>query len=115
MMLTLGTLIIREDHRARPVLKIRPLAYLGLISYGLYLYHMFAIHPVRAGFVRLGWSTQSFPFFLAALAASTAIAGLSFRFIDAPLLRLKARFASDPGAAGHDARPASQIVESAAV
>ena len=98
MMLVLGTLIIREDHWARRFL--RPAAGLpGAVSYGLYLYHMFAIHPVRVGFARLGWSDQGFPFFLAALAASVAIAGLSFRFIERPLLRLKARFASGPGAA----------------
>jgi peptidoglycan/LPS O-acetylase OafA/YrhL len=106
MVLVLATLIIREDHLARPFLTIRPLAYLGVISYGLYLYHMWAIHPVRVAFTSLGWDTESFAFFLAALAASTAVAGLSFRLIEKPLLKLKARFASEPGAPGHDARAA---------
>jgi peptidoglycan/LPS O-acetylase OafA/YrhL len=76
---------------------------------------MGAIHPVRVVFAKLGWSPQSFSFFFAALAASTAVAGLSFRFIERPLLGLKARFAGDPGAPGHDARPTSQRVESAAI
>ena len=49
MMLVLGALVVREDHWARPVLTFAPLAYLGTISYGIYLYHMWAIHPVRDG------------------------------------------------------------------
>jgi peptidoglycan/LPS O-acetylase OafA/YrhL len=114
MMLVLGTLIIREDHGARPLLTLPPLAYLGVISYGLYLYHMWAIHPVRVGFTKLGWNLQSFAFFFAALAASTAVAGLSYRFIEQPLLRLKARFASDLGATASGPRSASQMIESAA-
>ena len=115
MMLVLGTLTIREDHWARPLLTIKPLAYLGVISYGFYLYHMFAIHPVRLLFARLGWDVQSFSYFFAALAASTAVAGLSFRFIERPLLKLKARFASSPGATGHDVRTAARMGESAAL
>jgi peptidoglycan/LPS O-acetylase OafA/YrhL len=112
MMMVLGAIVIREDHWARPLLTMRPLAYLGLISYGLYLYHMYAIHPVRVAFEELGWDYPGPPFFLASLAASTIVAGLSFRYIEQPLLSLKARFASDPGATRHDARPASPLVKS---
>ena len=70
-----------------------------------------------SGWCSRNWdgARKSFPFFFAALAASTVVAGLSFRFIERPLLGLKARFASDPGAPGHDARPTSQRVESAAI
>ncbi len=99
MMLFLGTLVVREQHWARPLMTFPPLAYLGAISYGLYLYHMWVIHPVRIGFTRLGWPVLSLGFFLVALAGSVVVAGLSFRFIEEPLLRLKARFANDGSAA----------------
>jgi peptidoglycan/LPS O-acetylase OafA/YrhL len=94
-MLTLGTLVAREDHWFRPFLSFRPLAYLGTISYGVYLYHMWAIHPARLAFVKLGWPAQSVPFFLCTVVISTIVAGLSYRFIEQPLLKLKARFATE--------------------
>lgn len=98
MMLFLGSLVIREDQGARPVLTFRPLAYLGMISYGVYVYHMWAIHPLRIGFTKLGWKPASFAFFLAAVLASMLVAGLSYRFIEKPLLKLKSRFAGDASA-----------------
>src|SRR5262249_51324542 len=75
MMLILGSLVVREDHWAWPWLKFPPLAYLGAISYGAYLYHMWAIHPVRVGFERFGWSTASFAFFVAAVLCTMMVAG----------------------------------------
>jgi peptidoglycan/LPS O-acetylase OafA/YrhL len=95
MMLFLGSIVIREDHGARPVLTFRPLAYMGVISYGIYVYHMWAIHPLRIGFAKLGWNPASFTFFFSAILASMLVAGLSYRFIEKPLLKLKTRFASD--------------------
>ncbi len=94
MMLLLGSLVVREHHWARPLMTFPLLAYLGAISYGMYVYHMWVIHPVRNGFARLGWPTPSLGYFLAAVACTAVVAGLSFRFIEEPLLRLKARFAS---------------------
>jgi peptidoglycan/LPS O-acetylase OafA/YrhL len=92
MMIFLATLVIREDHWARPVLRALPLAYLGMISYGMYVYHMWVVHPLRIGFEKLGWNLVSFAFFLGALLGATLVAGLSYRFIERPLLRLKSQF-----------------------
>lgn len=99
MMLLLGTLVVREHHWGRPLMTFPPLAYLGAISYGMYLYHTWVLHPLRIGFTLLNWPDRSLGFFLAAVACSAVVAGLSFRFIEEPLLSLKARFASDTGAA----------------
>jgi peptidoglycan/LPS O-acetylase OafA/YrhL len=104
MMLLLGTLVVREHHWARPLMTFPPLAYLGAISYGMYLYHMWVIHPVRIGFARLGWPEHSLGYFLIALACSVVVAGLSYRYIEEPLLRLKIRFASDTGPAERQRR-----------
>jgi peptidoglycan/LPS O-acetylase OafA/YrhL len=111
MTLVLGALVVREDHWARPVLIFPPLAYVGMISYGMYIYHLVVIHPVRIGFERLGGNLASFSFFVAALIACTAVAGLSYRFIEQPLLKLKARFASDGDSAASGHRATSPIAE----
>ncbi len=114
MMLVLGSLVATEDHWARSFLNIPALAYLGTISYGIYLYHMWAIHPVRIGFEKLGWNMESFAYFFAALVASTIVAGLSYRFIERPLLKLKARFASDRDSTEVRVRATSPIEETVA-
>ena len=111
MMLVLGALVVREDHWARPILTFQPLAYMGMISYGMYIYHMCVIHPVSIGFERLGGNLQGFGFFVAALVATTAVAGLSYWFIEQPLLKLKARFASDRDTATVARRESSPIAE----
>jgi peptidoglycan/LPS O-acetylase OafA/YrhL len=96
MMMFLAALVVREDQWAAPLLRLAPLAYLGTISYGMYLYHMWAIHPIRLAFTRFGWGVGTVPFFLAATLATTVIAGLSFQVFEQPLLNLKARFATAP-------------------
>jgi peptidoglycan/LPS O-acetylase OafA/YrhL len=111
MTLVLAALVVREDHWARPVLTFRPLAYMGMISYGMYIYHMCVIHPVSIAFERLGGSLQSFGFFVAALVATTAVAGLSYWFMEKPLLKLKARFASDRDTATVARRESSPVAE----
>ena len=92
MMLTLGTIVVREDHWARSMLTFPPLAYIGLISYGVYIYHLWAIHFVQVGFERLNKDTAGIGFFVASVLASIAVAALSYRLIEQPLLKLKTRF-----------------------
>ena len=47
--------MVREDHLARRVLAFGPIARLKMISYGVYLYHMWGIHlVVRKAFERAG-------------------------------------------------------------
>ena len=48
-MLLLSSLVVREDHYARPFLTLAPLARMGVISYGIYLYHMWLIDILRGG------------------------------------------------------------------
>ena len=46
MAASLVTLVVREDHMAAPLLGWRPLARVGEISYGIYLYHLMALAVV---------------------------------------------------------------------
>jgi peptidoglycan/LPS O-acetylase OafA/YrhL len=92
-MLLLGSLVIREDHVARPLLTLPPLDRLGVISYGTYLYHLWVITivlGVASRFVPGGLPPG--PLFFASTAATIAVAEVSYRFIEQPLLRIKERF-----------------------
>ena len=83
---------------ATPVrlLAARPLCYLGRISYGVYLYHgllfVWLIDPDDPAPVRSGWA-------FVAVAASLAVASVSFHLLERPILRYGNRFRV------HDAPP----------
>jgi peptidoglycan/LPS O-acetylase OafA/YrhL len=63
----------------------RALVYGGRISYGLYVYHLMMLKlMIRAGLA-------FWPGKLAALAATVAIAALSYKLLESPFLRLKQR------------------------
>ena len=94
MMLFLGSLVVREDRWDRQLLTVRPLQYIGIISYGIYLYHMWVIHALNAGFKRLDHTPDGVAFFVAAVIGSVLVAGMSHRFIEQPILKWKARFAA---------------------
>jgi len=69
------------------------LPYLGKISYGLYVYHMFATYLVGLLLHPGATSVPGFiAYFLASLALTVLFAAVSYRWLEAPLLRLKNRF-----------------------
>jgi peptidoglycan/LPS O-acetylase OafA/YrhL len=83
----------------RAALCVAPLAHLGRISYGLYLYNPLALfiassvadplHPTDA----FAYGTN-LPAHIAGFALTYLIALLSFRYVETPILRLKRRFAA---------------------
>jgi peptidoglycan/LPS O-acetylase OafA/YrhL len=87
----------------RRVLALRPLAWLGLISYGVYLWHLtvaqvLALPGDRAHFSADGLDlaakvdTLTTPIlFVLTLGATTAIAAASYYFVELPFLRRKER------------------------
>jgi peptidoglycan/LPS O-acetylase OafA/YrhL len=83
-----GHLVVCEHSRARSVLSIQPLAAIGRISYGLYLFHI-PVYYLVFGFPR----TLHGPTVVAAAFALTfAVATLSYAFVERPALHFKARF-----------------------
>lgn len=84
----LATLVVREDNALRPVLSFPPIARVGEISYGIYLYHLLALHVVN---VSLGQAGMQDPWTVMLLYAllSIAIAEVSFRTWERWFLRLK--------------------------
>ncbi len=75
----------------RRVLGFPPLLWVGLVSYGFYLWHLAVIEKLQDG----GWDDKlGLPLFiLAALAGSLAIAAVSWYCLERPILRLGRRFA----------------------
>ena len=70
-------------------LSLRPLCWLGRISYSLYLWHEISFHIIR---VSLG-ATLNWPLSIGIqFGFAIVVAYLSYRFIELPFLRLKRRF-----------------------
>ena len=89
----LASLVVREDHYARPILTFGPVARLGVISYGIYLYHVWVIAALDTVVNRLHLGPIGKPaMFVVVTAATVAVAEVSYRLIEQPLLRFKQRF-----------------------
>ena len=76
------------------VLELKPLLYLGQISYGLYVFHPLMISLARWGFNRVDQPYPENPavMFVFLVAGTIAIAALSWHFYEKPLNDLKRRF-----------------------
>jgi peptidoglycan/LPS O-acetylase OafA/YrhL len=78
--------------RALWLLRRRPLSYLGTISYGLYLYHWVVLGVISQVWEAYGTGGRRWWIFGLQLFVSLAVAALSWRYIEAPILKLKERF-----------------------
>ena len=89
-------------------LRWRPLAYLGTISYGLYLYH-YPLFWWIDGYQIL--ESQPFRMRVVKLGATLAVAVLSWHFVESPILRWKDRFSYRPDGSDspNDAAPATAL------
>lgn len=104
MAAVLAGLVLREDHVLAPALRWRPVARMGEISYGLYLWHLFGLHvgvegAKLAGFQGLAAGWVALPIYLA---AAVLIAEASFRWFESHFLRLKSK---SPQHRGRGLRP----------
>lgn len=91
-----GSSVVREDHVGAGLLKWRPLAYMGVISYGMYLLHMIA----KNGFTRLAglvsWTPGDGALFVGTAALTVVLAGISHRYFEALFMRFKHRWERSP-------------------
>jgi peptidoglycan/LPS O-acetylase OafA/YrhL len=98
LLMLVAASVIREDNALAPGLSLAPIRRVGVVSYGIYLYHGFALaaayHVVRY----LDLSSEAV-FFVAAAAGSWLIAEVSYRLYESRFLALKGRFGgtSAPG------------------
>jgi peptidoglycan/LPS O-acetylase OafA/YrhL len=80
-----------QTSRVAALLEYRPLRYVGVVSYGVYLLHMFAADFSRR-FLSFIDVQNSETFFAATMAFSVLLAGASYRYFERPILALKSKF-----------------------
>lgn len=81
------------------VLGSRPLSYLGLVSYGIYLYHLAFVNKIQqwlGGRVHGGFGPHFGLYFVLALLGATAAASISYYVVERPALRLKGLLGMPP-------------------
>lgn len=90
MTLLLAASVIREDTWLNRALDIPAIRRVGVISYGMYIFHEFAAHVARA---LVGDQDTAPPLanFAITLTLTILVAELSYRFFETPFLRLKDR------------------------
>ncbi len=81
-------------------LELRPLRYLGRISYSIYLWHVFLFGGGAPERCSLHWLTLSNQWTISRYGLSIALASLSYQFIEKPMIRLGHRLAP-PATPGH--------------
>lgn len=85
------SIVLAPSGASSRFLELRPIRYLGTISYGLYLYHMLCQHV--ATMIVGGQSPALFP---ATLALTICVAAISYWAFEARLLALRHRFRAAP-------------------
>jgi peptidoglycan/LPS O-acetylase OafA/YrhL len=99
MTLWLASLVVRENHSLQALMTAYPIVRIGKISYGMYMYHLWAFLIV-AGTTRIlteRWGiTLPFPLFMTGTLATFLISEISYRFYETPFLRLKTYLSWQP-------------------
>jgi peptidoglycan/LPS O-acetylase OafA/YrhL len=89
--LLVGASVIREDNGMRWFFGWKPVAYIGVVSYGMYMLNVLVLDCLKPIFTRIGPHHPLLRFPIVA-ACTVLAAGLSYRFLETPFLRLKERF-----------------------
>ncbi|MBX3621803.1 MAG: acyltransferase [Rhizobacter sp.] len=87
----LAAVVMQPGHVIVRLLEWRALVFVGAVSYGVYLLHMLVADVVTRALGKAGWPSEDLRFVFT-LVATIGVAGLSFRFFEQPILRLKDRF-----------------------
>lgn len=90
--LLVGSCVYREDHALAPLFCWAPMAYVGTISYGMYLLHMLSKNMVTRLLSKVGLADVQPLVFGCTVLVSVAVASLSYRYFESYFLRRKARY-----------------------
>jgi len=86
-----GACVIREDNGLAPFLRLRWVAHLGKVSYGMYMLNSLLLRALRPLLTRLH-VTHPAIVFVPFVVVTAAVASLSYRYFESPFLMLKQRF-----------------------
>ena len=89
--LLVATCVVREDNDLAPLLKVRAIAWVGTVSYGIYLFHMLALGATGRVLGKVGIQSPYWEFFGGTLLA-IAVASLSYLTFERYFLSLKERW-----------------------
>ena len=81
--------MIRERHSLAPFLSLKPVVYVGSISYGMYLLHMLCKNTATRLLGEPKVATNGLEVFAVTLVLSIAAAGASFKYYESFFLKLK--------------------------
>ena len=87
-----ASVVIRPDHVLARFFRFGPIAYLGTISYGIYLYHIPAMAILRSAGEKLGIEEWSVLYVVIYLVGLTAVSAISFQYFEKPILSQRRRF-----------------------
>ena len=90
----IASTVVREDNDLAPLLRWRPMVWVGTVSYGMYMMHMLAVNVVRRAEPMLHLDS-SVVLFCGSVAVAVAMASVSFVFFEQPFLGLKDRLFQD--------------------
>jgi len=91
MTLWISAIVINPASRTTVFLDNKAIAFIGIISYGMYLYHMWAIYALRIVLEKIGLH-QPILLFFTATGATIAGAAISYHFFEKYFLNLRDRF-----------------------
>lgn len=93
----LYSLSLDSKHIFRNILNLKPLTFIGKISYGVYIYHWLVIVGLSQNqntfFDTHNFSQGIFPFTALVLLITIGIASISFYYLERPILNLKNKYA----------------------
>lgn len=87
----IALVVLRPEAGVVRALEWRPLAYVGTVSYGVYLLHKLVLHVVNRRLDAAALNASE-PLFVMGLLGTVGLAALSYRYFETPILSLKARF-----------------------
>ena len=94
-----GLLGLRSDHWLTRALAYAPVRFVGMVSYGLYVFHWFVVEGLAERWAAAGLPAglaNQLAFFAATLTISLLLAGASWYGYERHFLALKSRFAAGP-------------------
>jgi peptidoglycan/LPS O-acetylase OafA/YrhL len=91
--LIVAACVIREDHWMSPVLANRFFAWIGSVSYGMYLIHGTVYRALEVFRAHSGVDRYGLPLFMSAVLLTVLAATISHRYYESRFLNLKKRFA----------------------